>query len=319
MLFVDLVRHLAYFTAIAHERHFGRAAQRLGMRQPPLSQGLRRLESELGVRLFHRDSRGVTLTDAGIALLPAAHRVLDEVEQLMLLARRQERPARDRCTIRVAPGLGARHYAALVAACHRAASNAEVDVSEQPTVDQVQDLLQGRTDIGVLREPVAARGLTWGARIVVPLRCLIPADHPAAAAGRVRLRELSGHDLLLPPRDHAPAAHDELVAACERHGFLAGRVLEVADDRLVHGLVASGGQVSLTTDAPSTGEGTAIVLIDDEPLALTLRVAWRGTLDAHASALPQTIVDALNRRTPSGAMAGGRSPRAASELPAAPA
>ncbi|NED98255.1 LysR family transcriptional regulator [Phytoactinopolyspora alkaliphila] len=316
---MDLVRHLAYFTAIAHERHFGRAAQRLGMRQPPLSQGLRRLESELGVRLFDRDSQGVTLTDAGTALLPAAHRVLDEVEQLQLLARRQETPTRERCTVRVAPGLGARHYAALVTACRRAVPSADVDVSEQSTADQVQDLLQGRADIGILREPVAARGLTWGARVVVPLRCLMPADHPAAAAGRVRLRDLSGFELILPPRDQAPAAHDELVAACERHGFLAGKVSGVADDRLVHGLVASGGQVSFTTDAPSAGEGAAIVPIDDEPLVLTLRVAWRGTLDVHVRSLPQTIVGALTRRHASPTVHPGRTPRAASELPAEPA
>lgn len=312
---MDIVRHLDYFVAIANERHFGRAAQQLGMRQPPLSQGLKRLETELGVRLCDRDSRGVTLTDAGRTLLPAAHRVLDEVEQLRLLARRQEEQATVRISVRVAPGLGAGHYAAVVAACRQAVPDADIDVTEEATADQIQDLLDGRADIGVLREPIAARGLHLGPHVSVRLNCLMPGAHPAAGAGHVRLRDLAGYDLILPPREQAPAAHDELRSTCELHGFLPGSVYEVADDRLARGLVASGMYVSFTTEQPGGDDGSVVVPIDGEPLTMVMRVAWRGGLAPPSDRLPPALVSALVGRAVDRPVPAQQPIRAVSELP----
>lgn len=303
---------------IAHERHFGRAAQRLGMRQPPLSQGLKRLETELGVRLCDRDSQGVSLTDAGRALLPAALRVLDEVEQLRLLARRHDEPARPRIEVRVAPGLGASHYATLVATLHRTAPDADVNVTEQATADQIQDLLAGRADIGILREPVVARDLSLGPQIRVPLNCLVPADHPGISTGRVRLRELAGHQLVLSPRQQAPAAYDDVIAICERHGFLPDTVRDVADDRLTRGLVASGSYVSFTTDSPGgDAESGVVVPIEGAPLSMTFRLAWPRDLRRPLDNLPDAVVAALTKRdVGESAPPTGGPPRAALELPA---
>ncbi|GAB3410523.1 LysR family transcriptional regulator [Flindersiella endophytica] len=315
---MDVVRHLEYFTAIAAEGHFGRAARRLDMRQPPLSQGLRRLEDELGARLFDRDSQGVRLTEAGRALLPAAQRVLDEVQQLYLLARRQPDPERPLIRIRIAPGLGQAHYSQLVAACRRAAPEADIEVGEQTARDQIRDLLAGRAEVAVLREPVVTRGLSLGPALEVPLRCIVPDDGTDREV--IALRELAGHDLLLPARDHAPAAHDELLAMCERHGFLprptpdhhpAG---ELYDERVARGLIAAGGVVAFTTDPPGSGDGVRVVRLDGDPLALALRVAWVGTLAGPARGLPAVLQDVLGAaRRPAHA---GPSPRPVSEVPA---
>ncbi|HEY9408516.1 MAG TPA: LysR family transcriptional regulator [Jiangellaceae bacterium] len=314
---MDLVRHLSYFTAIAAEEHFGRAARRLGMRQPPLSQGLRRLEAELGVDLFDRNSAGVRLTDAGRALLPAALRVLDEVEHLRLLARRQHGPQRPAVRVRVAPGLGPAHYAALVAACRRAAADADVDVTEQPTAAQVADLLAGRADIGFVREPVALRGVSLGPSVSVSLRCVLPADHEAARRGHVAMRELAGNALVMPPRADAAAAYDEVIAACERHGFLPETIHETVDDRVARGLVAAGGIVAFTTDEPGgDGPDTRIVRIDGDPLGVRFRLCWRGDLGPQAVDVPPAAVRVLTS-TPAGPFGGpGGSPPAVSELPA---
>lgn len=308
---MDVVRHLEYFTAIAAEGHFGRAAQRLRMRQPPLSQGLRRLEEELGARLFDRDSQGVRLTEAGRALLPAAQRVLDEVQQLYLLARRQPDPERPLLRIRVAPGLGQAHYAQLVAACRRAAPEADIEVGEQTAREQIRDLLAGRAEVAVLREPVVTRGLSLGPALEVPLRCIVPADF-AGDREIVALRSLAGYELLLPARDHAPAAHDELLAMCERHGFLPPAVRELSDERVARGLVAAGGVVAFTTDPPGSGDGVRVVSLEGDPLALGLRVAWAGTLPAPARALPGVLQDVLGSpRQPA-----SPSPRPVTEVPA---
>ncbi|SDS31055.1 DNA-binding transcriptional regulator, LysR family [Actinopolymorpha singaporensis] len=311
-LLMDMVRHLEYFTAIAAEGHFGRAAQRLRMRQPPLSQGLRRLEDELGTRLFDRDSQGVRLTEAGRALLPTAQRVLDEVQQLHLLARRQRDPEREVLRIRVASGLGRGHYAQVVAACRRAVPEADIEVSEQTTRDLIRDLLGGRADLGVLHEPIVSRGLTLGPTLEVPLRCLVPDD--GSVRDSPRLRDLGGYELLLPARDQAPAAHDDLLAMCERHGFLPRVVREMSDERVARGLIAAGGVVAFTTDPPGSGEGVRIVRLDGDPLALSLRVAWAGTLTGPARRLPDILQDVLGTpRRPGGL---GPAPRPVSEVPA---
>jgi DNA-binding transcriptional LysR family regulator len=312
---MDVVRHLEYFTAIAAEGHFGRAAQRLRMRQPPLSQGLRRLEEELGARLFDRDSQGVRLTEAGRALLPAAQRVLDEVQQLYHLARRQPDPERPLIRIRIAPGLGQAHYSQLVAACRRAAPDADIEVGEQTAREQIRDLLGGRAEVAVLREPVVTRGLTLGPAQEVPLRCIVPDDGDDAGQGEVvALRELAGSELLLPARDHAPAAHDELLAMCERHGFLPRAVRELSDERVARGLVAAGGVVAFTTDPPGPGDGVRVVRLDGDPLALALRVAWVGELTGPAERLPGVLQDVLGAlRQPA---RNDPSPRPESEVPA---
>ncbi|HEY6740699.1 MAG TPA: LysR family transcriptional regulator [Actinopolymorphaceae bacterium] len=309
---MDLVRHLEYFTAIAAEGHFGHAARRLGIRQPPLSQGLRRLEEELGARLFDRDSQGVRLTGAGRALLPAAQRVLDEVQQLYLLARRQTGPPRELVRIRVAPGLGQAHYTRLVTACRHAVPEADVEVGEQTTRDQVRDLLAGRADVGVLREPVVARGLAMGPALEVPLRCLVPDDGSLDEV--VRLRDLAGAELMLPARAQAPAAYDELLAMCERHGFLPRAVREMSDERVARGLVAGGDIVAFTTDPVGSGDGVRVVRLDGDPLTVSLRVAWVGELSGPAERLPGVLADVLAepRRGPG----TGPSPRAVSEVPA---
>lgn len=310
---MDLVRHLEYFTAIAAEGHFGRAAQRLGMRQPPLSQGLRRLEAKLGARLFDRDSQGVRLTPAGRALLPAAQRVLDEVQQLYLLAQRAHGPGRELVRIRVAPGLGRTHYTRLVTACRQAVPDADIEVVEQTTRDQVRDLLAGRAEIAVLREPVAARGLTLGPVIDVPLCCIVPED--GSSTDRLRLRDLSGYELLLPAREHAPAAHDELLAMCERHGFLPRAVRELSDERVARGLVASGGVVAFTTDPPGRDDsGVRVVRLEGDPLSLSLRVAWVGAPSAVAERLPGVLAEVLGERRP--AAPAPSSPRPVAEVPA---
>lgn len=311
-LLMDLVRHLEYFTAIAAEGHFGRAAQRLQMRQPPLSQGLRRLEEEVGARLFDRGAQGVRLTEAGRALLPAAQRVLDEVQQLYLLARRQPGPGRELVRIRVAPGLGRAHYTRLVTACRQAAPEADIEVGEQTTREQARDLLAGRAEVGVLREPVVARGLALGPVLDVPLRCIAPDD--GSVPEIPRLRDLAGYELMLPAREHAPAAHDELLAMCERHGFLPRAVREMSDERVARGLIASGGVVAFTTDPPGLDDGVRIVRLDGDPLAVSLRVAWVGTPTPSAARLPVVLQEVLGGHRQSSL--AGPSPRPVSEVPA---
>ncbi len=266
---MDLLRHLRFFVAIADEEHFGRAARRLGMSQPPLSQGLRRLEDELGVRLFERSSRGVAVTPAGELLLPRARELLAGAEQLGELARRQQVAG---APFRVGIIEGVRP--ALVAAVAAAARPGAVQVVVEPTTTLVDRVAGGRLDVAVIRHPAVLAGVAAGPVVRVPTRAVLPADHPAArGGGPVRLAALSGLPMAGPPRADHPAAHDLLVDTCTRHG-LDVRLVTAVDDRAVLVLAATGQAFGFTADPDLHGPGVAVLPVEADPVPLRLRVVW---------------------------------------------
>jgi DNA-binding transcriptional LysR family regulator len=244
---VDLLKHLGFFKAVADVRHFGNAAADLGMTQPPLSQGIRRLERHLGVRLFDRDARGVRITAAGRRLLPAARDLLDAADELVSTARDLALPEQVRLGIAADLEDGVPHLLRALTApplvepveTSRTARTAPplvepvetsrtAGTSITPTVAgsvELVDLLRdGLLDVAVVRHPGVLDGLTAGLVLVVPTR-LVPAD--------VRL------PVAVPPRHHQPPAHDQLVDALRRAGH-SGEVVEARDAAQRRALVAAG-------------------------------------------------------------------------------
>ncbi|MEV4259524.1 LysR family transcriptional regulator, partial [Spirillospora sp. NPDC049652] len=156
---MDIVGHLAHFVIVAEELHFGRAAERLGMAQPPLSQRIRRLEDELGVRLFDRTSRRVDLTAAGRLLLPEARDVLGRVDRIRELADRARSGEVGLVRAGLPADLGGDVVAALVAAFRERRPDLRLTLSETSTAEQVRALANGSLDVAVLRHPCDTRGL----------------------------------------------------------------------------------------------------------------------------------------------------------------
>lgn len=192
------LRHLRYFVAVAEECHFGRAAQRLHMAQPPLSQAIRRLEEELGVQLLHRTTRRVELSDAGAAYLSRARAILAEVDEAGSVARRVAAGAIGHLTIGC---VGSATYSLLPALSRRLSDELPgVNFSfrgEMLAPDQVRELREGRIDLALLRPPVADPSL-----VVTPLRqdrlvVAVPAESPLAARPRIRIRDLHDEDLIV--------------------------------------------------------------------------------------------------------------------------
>ncbi|WP_275003456.1 LysR family transcriptional regulator [Promicromonospora iranensis] len=258
---MDLLKHLGFFRAVADVRHFGNAASDLGMTQPPLSQGIRRLERHLGVRLFDRDARGVRITAAGRRLLPATRDLLDAAADLVSTARDLALPEQVRLGVAADLEDGVPYLLRSLAADLATAPSVElVETSRAsatpvaPTVAgsvEVVDLLRdGLLDVGVVRHPGVLDGLTAGPVLVVPTRLVGGLD--------VRGRDASGRQpaladvplpVAVPPRHHQPPAHDQLVDALRRAGH-GGDVVEARDAAQRRALVAAGAAVGLVPVLP---------------------------------------------------------------------
>ncbi|MEV5409055.1 LysR family transcriptional regulator [Thermopolyspora sp. NPDC052614] len=208
------IRHLRYFLAVADELHFGRAAARLHMTQPPLSQRIAALERELGLRLFTRDHHKVALTPAGETLVPlarAAVRAFDAVGDGM---RAHARVIRAGFPSDTSPGV----VNELIAALRR--DGRELDWREATTAELQALLVDGTIDLAVMRLPLTQRGL-WAS---VPLRqtlgVVTSADHRFATRNRpIELSELNGQRLLMFRREIAPGLYDAILDACRRGGY----------------------------------------------------------------------------------------------------
>ena len=206
---MDLLRHLRYFVVVAEERHFGRAAERLHIAQPPLSQQIRRLEAALGVDLFVRTTRRVDLTDAGTAYLQRARAILASVDNAADEARRVAAGTVGHVAIGC---VGSATYSLLPALSRRLAEDLPgVEFSfrgEMLVADQLTALRQGDIDLALLRPPVSDGTLT-----VIPLRderlvVALPHDHPLATRRQVRVVDLAAVDLIVHSAGRRSAMYD---------------------------------------------------------------------------------------------------------------
>ncbi|MFE3280311.1 LysR family transcriptional regulator [Nocardia sp. NPDC059239] len=216
------IRHLRYFVAVAEELHFGRAAARLHMSQPPLSKRIIDVERELGVRLFDRTNRRVSLTPAGLELLPKAQAAIAAFDEASACLRG---PVRTRARqIRV--GFPPDTSSAVLVSASEQLDNMGVDVqlSEGTTVEQHERLLAGQLDIGILRWPYETRGLSTTPPLGQSPGVLVAATDRLALYDEIDLSELDGYTLILFPRSMAPGLYDEILAVCRAQGFIPTRI-----------------------------------------------------------------------------------------------
>lgn len=266
---IDL-RHLRYFVAVAEECHFGRAAERLHMAQPPLSQAIRRLEEELGVQLLHRTTRRVELSDAGAAYLSRARAILAEVDEAGSVARRVAAGAIGHLTIGC---VGSATYSLLPALSRRLADELpRVDFSfrgEMLVPEQVVALRAGEIDLALLRPPIADLSLTLSPLRQERLVVVIPVDHPLSRRRHVRVGDL---------RNQALIAH-----SADRRSMMYGLVLKLFRDAGLEPQIRHEvGETSTLITLVAGGLGVAIV---PEPVtAMELRgVTYRPLRHPEAS------------------------------------
>ncbi|UVL74930.1 LysR family transcriptional regulator [Pseudomonas protegens] len=239
-------RLLRQFIAVAEELHFHKAATRLHMAQPPLSQAIARLEEKLGFSLLRRNRRGVALTPAGVDFLHSARRTLATLEQGIEQARHIAQGLAG--SLRVS-SLSLAGYPSLLASLRgfrQALPEVRLELRELPSAEQLKGLLGGDIDLAFMRELPLPEGQI-ASRLILdePIVIALPHDHPQAQAPEVDLRELANDDFVFTPQALGSGYHNQLMALCSAAGFTPKVVQEVARVQTQLGLVGCGFGVAL--------------------------------------------------------------------------
>jgi DNA-binding transcriptional LysR family regulator len=284
------VRHLRYFVAVAEERHFGRAAERLHIAQPPLSQQIRRMEAELGAQLFHRTTRRVEVTPAGELLLERARDIIAAVDSAVDDTRRAARGELGHLAIGFT---GSATYALLprvATAVRQQMPGVELTLhGEMLTPAQIAGLLDETIDLAILRPPVQRRELHVEVVRREPLIAVLPAGHRLAGAEAVSVGDLAAEPFVTYPSQFRSVLHDAVERICEANGFLPRVALEVAETATLVSFVAAGIGVSIipASVAHMTVAGAVYRPLSDGHPEIELALAWRR--DDHAPLLARAL------------------------------
>ncbi|MBC9715967.1 LysR family transcriptional regulator [Streptomyces sp. TRM66268-LWL] len=266
------------FVVLAEELHFGHAAARLGIAQPPLSQQIRRLEDKVGHALFVRAPGGVALTPAGSELLPAARRMLDALADGLAAARAVGSGRAGRLRIGFSASVALTVLPGLLRTFHERRPGVQLDIREMTTAPQLGALHDRSIDIGLLREPPDDEP-ELGFRTVLSEHFVaaLPSSHPLAAQRTVRLDQLAQDPFVLLPRAVGPTLYDQIMDLCTAAGFTPQPAQHAVEWQTVCALVEAGLGVSL---APASIrrirlKGVAFRKIDPGTARTRVAVAWR--------------------------------------------
>ncbi|MDB5322965.1 MAG: transcriptional regulator, LysR family [Phycisphaerales bacterium] len=250
------LRHLRYFVAVAEELHFGRAALRLEIAQPPLSRQIQRLEKEIGVQLLARTQRHVELTTAGRAFLERARRVLEQADLAIHAAQRAGRGE----TGSLAVGfVGSATYGVLpevLRLFRKRFADVELILYEMGSTAQQRAIVEGRLHLGLIRTPRDNAGLDEAlAQQVVqrePLVVALPKGHALTKPETLPLIKLAGEPFILFPREARPSYGDLVLEACAKAGFVPRVTQQTQEMQTAVSLVAAGMGVTLVPDSVRT-------------------------------------------------------------------
>jgi DNA-binding transcriptional LysR family regulator len=303
------LRHLRYFVAVAEELHFSRAAARLHIAQPAVSEQVRKLEEELGVRLLNRTKRTVSLTDAGVALLAEARRVLQQVE----VARLAIQQVCDRTASRLRIGYTPASLPASVpkALQHVAASMAGLETILEPgfALELIAAVRDERLDAAVVPLPAPTAGLRTTQLGRERAVAAFPARHRHAAQPAIRLDQVAPERVVVLPREASRPFYDAVLAACRNAG-VAPSLVEMSGSCVEPALlaVAAGAGIALLPESVAdryAAPGVRFVPIDgDEPVVATAVVTRRDSAHLPTAA----FVRALSRAQPELSMVASRIP-----------
>ena len=270
-------RQLRYFVVVAEELHFGRAASKLHMAQPPLSMQIKRLEETIGVLLFERTKRQVKLTPAGSVLYKEAQQILAQVASAQ---KKVQQAARGELGDLSVAFVSSAMYSVLppwISRFRQQYPSVTLHLQERTTMEQIESLLAQQIDIGYVRPPVLNESIdsrcVWQENLVVAL----PVDHSLSKRRRISVRDLSSVSFILFPRALATDLYDNIISFCQQAGFSPDIVQTAAQLQTLLGLVAAGLGVAIVPAATQKlqREGVCYKPFVEATPTTELRVVWR--------------------------------------------
>jgi DNA-binding transcriptional LysR family regulator len=290
--FMEL-RHLRYFIAVAEELHFGRAAQRLNICQPPLSQQIKSLEDELEVRLFDRSRKNISLTEAGSAFLVDARAILRHVESCKYRVRRISAGQEGELRLGLVPSALDTFLPEAIGAFRLERPGITLELNELGTLAQLQAIGEGRIDLGIVRlfEQVPP-GLNRETILREPYVLAIPHGHPLSEHKSVPLAALDGQPLLFFPREQHPRLFDRITACFAEVGSAPNIVQEASTKRASIAFVAARVGVALVPSSAGKQDYRGVVfraVLGDLPW-VEFSMVWRDRNETEAlQALRRTV------------------------------
>lgn len=279
------LRHLRYFATLAEEMNFDRAAKRLRMSQPPLSQQMKDLERELGVSLLDRSQRSIRLTQAGLMFHEEVKRVLKQVDRSIQTAVRADRGEIGRLSIGF---LGSATYDVLprmLRAFQESHRDVQLQLQTMSTSQQLQAFKDDHIDVGILRPPIddgsqlfAEASLNTKVVANEPLVAVLSAEHPLASKEPVLLRDLAKENFILWPRSQGTHTHDRIIGLCQNAGFSPNIVQESTELQTTLGLVATGMVTSLLIGTPEhmlRHPSVVHKVVEEAEVVFQLALAWK--------------------------------------------
>lgn len=260
------MQQLRCFVAVATEKHFGRAAKQLHMAQPGVSHQINRLEVQLGVRLFTRTTRRVSLTDAGNALLPEAQRILSAVSVAESTVGQVARGEVGRLKVGFVASASLAIVPRLAQAISEQWPGLTLQLNEMTTGTQLELLTRGDIDIGIGRELGRETGFTTRPLVRERLYAAVHDSHRVATHQSIPLAELAGERFVAFPRQQVSLLYDHIAKLCEMAGFQLTVAEEAVQFMTILGLVAGGTGVAIVPEPLRALRlpGLRFIVLEDE-------------------------------------------------------
>ena len=275
-----VLRHLCYFITVATELHFGRAAEKLHIAQPPLSKQIQDLEAELGFELFNRTKRSIALTPAGQAFLVEVNQIFQQLDRAIDIGRKTSRGELGQISIGF---VGSATYNILPVMLQRFRDrypHVQIELHELTTDRQLSWLREGRIDIGLIRPPINSLGFASQIIFRESFVVVLPIDHHLARLAKIELRLLATEPFILFPRQLAPGLYDPIIAICQSAGFSPQVVQECIQMQTIVSLVSANMGVSILPESIQEAQRQGVVYkpivasFGIEKLA-TIAIVWR--------------------------------------------
>jgi DNA-binding transcriptional LysR family regulator len=273
------LRHLHYFRTVAEELHFGRAAERLHIAQPPLSQQIRQLEQEIEFQLFFRNNRNVALTPAGAAFLAEVNRIFQQLDRAIEIGKKTSRGELGQIAIGF---VGSATYNILPIVLREFRDRypqVHIDLHELTTDLQLTWLQADKIDVGLIRPPIKASNLLWETVFSESLVVVLPATHCLANTTAIDLQSIANDPFILFPPSLAPGLYQQIIALCETAGFTPQIVQEGIQMQTIISLVSAAMGVSILPASIQQVQRQGVVY---KPLQtgspqVSIAIAWRSS------------------------------------------